>query len=107
MTYQPRRAPAKWFDGAPDIVRRNVAVIHAIRPAAPLDYDVLFTGPHAGDNQAIGLDFSARGEWGCHFFLEPWECRAWRERNRRKRVAWRDLPAVVQRSIVCYLEVDL
>lgn len=34
------------------------------------------------------------------------QARAYRGRNRRKRVAWRDLPEPTQRALVAYLGTD-
>ena len=106
-TYSPRQMPRRFMDGAPAIVRREVIDIIAVRPAAPLDFDIVFRTV-AGDGcrqEMAGLDFGNEGSRGCHFFLNPHEMRAYRERNRRKRVAWRDLPAATQRAIVRYLEM--
>lgn len=106
MTYRPRSMPARFMHDAPAIVRKSVLDIIAIKPAAPLDYDVIFRhedcGPH--DDPAYGIDFSKGGLHGCHFFLQPHDMRAYRERNRRKRVAWADLPAATQSAIIRYLE---
>lgn len=102
-----RQAPARFFEGAPAIVRRNVLDLVAIKPAAPLDYDVVLKPRYSGTEESetvVGLDFGEHGEQGCHFFLKPHEARAYRERNRRKRVAWKDLPAATQSAIVDYLE---
>ena len=102
--YKPRGMPARFMDGAPDVVKHNVIDILAIVPAAPLDYDVCFRDVDSGEMS--GLDFDKHGAQGCHFFLKPHTMRAYRERNRRKRVAWRDLPAATQRAIVAYLESE-
>lgn len=112
MTYRPRTAPARFFNGAPEIVRRSILVMHKITPAAPLDFDVLFKPIIAEirrevalfPEEIVGLDFGKSGAQGCHFFLEPHEARAYRERNRSKRVAWADLPEPTQRAILSYLE---
>lgn len=100
IEYKPRGMPARFMDGAPDVVKRNVIDILAIVPAAPLDYDIVFR------RAAYGLDFGAYGEQGCHFYLTNHEMRAYRERNRRKRVAWRDLPEATRKAIVAYLESE-
>ena len=102
-TYRPRRMPSRFFDGAPDIVRRGILDIIAIRPAAPLDFDIVL--PDVTCGTMSGVDFGAGGERGCHFYLKPHEMRAYRERNRRKRVAWRDLPEPTRSAIVRYLEM--
>lgn len=49
--YKPRGMPARFTEGAPDIVKRNVIDILAIVPAAPLDYDGPFdmSGAYATD----------------------------------------------------------
>lgn len=101
--YRPRGMPARFMDGAPAIVKAQVIDLIAIKPAAPLDFDVVFR-PAADDEQVTGLDFGEYGESGCHYFLKPHEARAYRERNRRKRVAWRELPAATQKAIIAYLE---
>lgn len=105
--YKPRGMPARFMDGAPDVVKRNVIDILAIVPAAPLDYDIVFRQhdtPRGG--AAYGLDFGTYGGQGCHFYLTNHEMRAYRERNRRKRVAWRDLPEATRKAIVAYLESE-
>ena len=103
--YRPRGMPARFMDGAPDVVKRNVLDVFKITPAAPLDFDVMFK-PEPNPDELTGLDFGHDGARGCHFFLKPHEARAYRERNRRKRVAWRDLPEATQRAIVAYCEED-
>lgn len=107
MTYQykPRGMPARYMEGAPDIVKRNVIDILAIVPAAPLDYDVIFRQldtPRGG--ASYGLDIDRHGAQGRHFYLTNHDMRAYRERARRKRTAWRDLPDATQRAILTYLE---
>lgn len=101
MTYSPRGMPARFLEGAPSIVRKALIDIIEIKPAAPLDYDIVFR-PEAGAD-ITGLDFDRDGARGCHFFLKPHQARAYRERNRRKRVAWRDLPAATQSALLAYL----
>lgn len=101
--YAPRRAPARFFEGAPDIVRAQVLDLIKIAPAAPLDFDVILK-PEPDPEEVVGLDFGNYGERGCHFFLKPWEARAYRNRNRRNRAAWLDLPEATRRAIVAYLE---
>jgi hypothetical protein len=98
--------PRRYFEGAPDIVRAQVLDIIAVTPAAPLGFDVILKPEPAPrrDMEITGLDFGDRGEQGCHFFLRPHDATAYRDRNRRKRRAWRDLPEATQRAIVRYLE---
>lgn len=112
--YIPRGMPRRFMDGAPEIVRRNVVDLIAIVPAAPLDLDVIFRQIPLGDSPpefdtdadtSYGLDFGTGGERGCHFWLRDHEMRAYRERNRRRRLAWRDLPPATQQAIVAYLEL--
>ena len=104
--YRPRGMPARFMDGAPAIVKAQVLDLLQILPAAPLDFDVVLRPEPAPyrDAQVVGLDFDKRGARGCHFFLEPHQAAAYRARNRRKRVAWRDLPEPTQRALVAYLE---
>ena len=103
-----RGMPARYLVSAPAVVRVNVLDIIAIKPAAPLDFDIVLREPVKDQNGSIleyvGLDFGAYGAQGCHFFLKRHEMRAYRERNRRKRIAWHDLPAPTQSAIVTYLE---
>jgi hypothetical protein len=101
--YRPRGMPARYLEGAPDSVRRHVLDIIKIVPAAPLDFDIVIR-PFPGAAGIDGLDFGADGSRGCHFYLQPHEMRAYRDRNRRKRVAWSDLPERTQRAILAYLE---
>lgn len=103
--YKPRGMPARFMEGAPDIVRDKVCDLIRVNPPAPLDFDVIFKGV-IGDGvraEMTGLDFSAGGAQGCHFFLHPHDMAAYRAKNRRKRIAWRDLPEPTQRRIVGYL----
>lgn len=100
--YRPRGMPARYMQDAPEIVRAQIIDLIKITPAAPLDFDVILR-PDANPVEIVGLDFDKHGAQGCHFFLKPHEARAYRERNRRKRVAWRDLPAATQAAIVEYL----
>lgn len=101
--YSPRGMPRRFLADAPAIVRDKVIDIIAIRPAAPLDYDVVFR-PGPGADEIVGLDFGNSGARGQHFFLKPHEACAYRERNRRKRVAWEDLPEPTRAAILNYLE---
>lgn len=101
-----RGMPARFLADAPAKVRKGVLdVFRAVEPTE-CEYDVLFRpdADDAEDLQIVGLDFDGEGARGCHFFLEPHEARAYRERNRRCRVAWADLPAQTQRAIIRYLE---
>lgn len=98
-----RAMPRRFLEGAPEIVRKNVLDLIAIKPAAPLDFDVIMR-PGADDQEVTGLDFGRCGAQGCHFFLKDWEARAYRDRNRRKRVAWSALPPATQAAIARYLE---
>lgn len=107
--YKPRQAPARFFAGAPEIVRAQVLDFIKIIPAAPLDYDVVLRPESLGevdDSEMVGLDFDNHGARGCHFFLSRWQMRDYRERNRRKRAAWSDLPPATQQAIVAYLESE-
>lgn len=98
---RPRGMPARFMQGAPNNVRKALIDIIEINPPAPLDYDIVFRDPSGG--QMTGLDFDKLGYRGCHFFLDPHEMRAYRERNRRKRVAWNELPKATQSAILDYL----
>lgn len=105
-TYRPRGMPRRFLEGAPDIVRAQVLDLIRITPAAPLDFDIIFRPSPFPRSAVIGLDFGANGVRGCHFELTTPEARAYRGRNRRKRVAWRDLPEPAQRALVAYLGAD-
>ena len=100
---QFRKAPARFFDGAPAIVKAHVLDLIKITPPAPLDFDVIFR-PDPEAQEVTGLDFASNGAQGCHFSLKPWEASAYLQRNARKRVAWSDLPVATQAHIVAYLE---
>ncbi len=102
-TYRPRGMPARYMQDAPAIVRAQVLDLIRVEPAAPLDFDVVFR-PDPNPSEIVGLDFDVHGARGCHFFLKPHEARAYRDRNRRKRIAWRDLPEPTRRAILAYLE---
>lgn len=103
MTYRPRGMPARFMRDAPAIVRREIIDIISVVPPMPFDFDVVLR-PEPDPKEIAGVDFSREGYRGQHFFLTPQEARAYRERNRRKRVAWQDLPEATQRSILAYLE---
>lgn len=98
-----RQMPARFLEGAPEAVRNGVLDLIATVPPCPLDFDVILR-PRPEDREVVGLDFGFSGAWGQHFFLKAHEMRAYRDRNRRKRVRWVDLPATVQKSIIAYLE---
>jgi hypothetical protein len=105
MTYTPRGMPRRFLQDAPPVVRRNVLDLIEIKPGQPLEYDVILR-PEPDPQEIVGVDFGNQGERGCHFFLSPHEMRAYRERSRRHRVAWADLPERTQSAIVAYLESD-
>lgn len=104
--YTPRAMPTRYMQGAPAIVRKNVIDLIQVIPPAPLDYDIVLRPDPAPfhKSEIVGLDFDQWGARGCHFFLEAHEARAYRERNRRKRIAWQALPEKTQQAIVAYLE---
>jgi len=102
MAYRPRGMPSRYLHNAPEIVRKHVLDLIKVEPAAPLDYDMLLR-PIVGDVEVTGIDFGQYGTQGCHFFLSFAEARAYRERNRRKRVAWVDLPEPTRNRVIAYL----
>jgi hypothetical protein len=95
--------PRRYLDGAPAIVAAQALDLFRISPAAPLDFDLILK-PDPADSEVAGLDFGAHGAQGQHYFLTRPDMRAYRDRNRRRRVAWADLPGATQRAIVAYLE---
>lgn len=101
--YRPRAMPRRYLEDAPAIVRAQVLDLFRIVPAAPLNFDVMLK-PEPDPQEIVGLDFGMSGVQGCHFFLKPHEARAYRDENRHRRIAWRDLPEPTQRAIVAYLE---
>ena len=101
QNYAMRGMSRRYMEGAPEDVRKAIVDIIAIIPAAPLEYDVVWRENTEG--YYVGLDFGKGGEQGCHFYLKRHEMRAYRERNRRKRVAWKDLPADTQNAILAYI----
>lgn len=107
MTYRPRTAPARFFEGAPEIVRKNVLDFIGPHSDTPCPYDVILRPDPAPFHsiEIVGLDFDAHGARGCHFFLKAHEARKYREKHRRtRRLAWADLPEPTRRAIVTYLE---
>jgi len=104
MTYRPRGMPARFMIGAPENVRRDVIDILDNGPDAALRYDVIFR-PEPDAPEIVGLDFGDDMR-GCHFFLKPHEMRAYRARNRLRRVAWLDLPERVRSNIRHYLREE-
>jgi hypothetical protein len=60
--------------------------------------------PEPGADEVVTIDFDRHGARGCHAFLKPYAARGYRERNRRKRVAWADMPEDTRKAIVAYLE---
>lgn len=95
--------PRRFMADAPAIVRKKVIDIVENPRDTPLDFDIIFR-PDAGADEVVGLDFGRFGWSGCHFYLPDGQARAYRERNRRRRIAWADLPAATQSAIVKYLE---
>lgn len=105
MDYRPRQMPRRYLEGAPAIVQAQVLDLIKVTPAAPLEFDIVLR-PEPNPQEIVGVDFGNYGERGCHFFLTPRQWVGYRDRNRRKRAAWRDLPEPTQRAIVAYLEAD-
>lgn len=103
--YRPRGMPRRFLETAPEIVRKSLIDILDNGADAVCDFDVIFR-PEPEAAEIVGLDFDRHGALGCHFFLKPHEARYYRERNRRKRVAWADLPEPTRRRIVAYLAED-
>ncbi len=102
--YAPRGMPARFMAGAPEIVRKSIIDVIRVIPPCPFDFDVIFRDVYR--DEITGLDFGNDGTQGCHFFTKTRDMRAYRERNRRKRVAWLDLPAATRASILGYLTTD-
>ena len=102
--YAPRGMPARFMAGAPEIVRKSIIDVIRIMPGCPLEFDVIFREVYR--DEITGLDFGNDGTQGCHFGLCSSQMRAYRERNRRKRVAWIDLPAETRAAILRYLTTD-
>lgn len=100
--YRPRGMPARFMEGAPDCVKQGVIDILFNGPDVICEYDVILR-PEPDASEITGLDFDTQGALGCHFFLAPHEARTYRERNRRNRVAWRDLPLPARKRIESYL----
>lgn len=103
-TTKLRGMPRRFMEGAPEAVRKGVIDLFRVDPPAPLEFDVVLR--ETGDlpsAECIGLDFGDTGLRGCHFFLKQHEMRAYRERNRNKRVAWKDLPEETKAAILAYL----
>jgi len=100
--YRPRGMPARFLATAPAAVQRGLLdVIRNPQPAV-CEFDVILR-PVTDAGEIVGLDFGKHGERGCHFFLKPHEARAYRERSRRRRVAWADLPEPTRKAITEYL----
>lgn len=104
--YRPRQMPRRFMQDAPAIVHAQVLDLIGPHKDSVCEYDIILRPEPAPrrEMQVVGLDFDKGGAQGCHFFLEPHQAAAYRERNRRKRVAWSDLPAPTQKAIVAYLE---
>jgi hypothetical protein len=105
-----RSMPARYLEGAPEIVRGEIIDLITVRPAAPVGYspphfDVILR-PEPDAAEIVGVDFSVYGERGCHFFLNRQQARAYRRRDRRKRVAWNDLPQATKAAVLAYLKVE-
>ena len=107
MTYRPRGMPARYLKDAPEIVRQNVLDVlgqHVPAHDSRLRlYDVVFR-PGLNPVEVVSAYFDASGWHGCPTPLNPHDMRKYRARNRRKRVAWADLPKVTQKALVAYLE---
>lgn len=79
------------------------------KDAAPLDYDIILREPVTQKDTGeilewLGLDFGKHGAQGQHFHLSTREMRAYREHNRRRRIAWDSIPKATQSAINRYLE---
>lgn len=94
--YKPRRAPVRFMEGAP------LAVIDCIDngPQWSNDrYDIIFdTSQASAIHYLNGISCTASGGWYT-FELHALDMRELRERNRRKRIAWRELPEAVRKSV--------
>ena len=101
-TYKPKRMSARFYEGAPAIVKQKIAFICFNGCENGVPYDVLLTEDD-GHGNAVGLDFGNRIQ-GQHFFLSPYDALRYRARNNRQRKAWSELPEGVQSAIVSYLE---
>lgn len=107
--YSPRGMPERFMNGAPKIVKKEI--IDIIKTDGNLEYDVIFRHvepPLKGSfhSEMSGLDFDSYGSRGCHFFLSVSDMKAYRERKRKDRVYWNDLPEATQKGIVSYLNED-
>ena len=101
--YNPRRMSRRFYKGAPEVVRDSVLGIFMFLPAAPLEYDVILSGPLDKYGMLAAIDFGRNGERGDHFHMEPHELTYYQSRNRKKRVAWMDLPEATRSAIVAYV----
>lgn len=106
MPYRPRAAPSRFRVGMPAIVQTHILDIFGPFEDAVCEYEVLFKPSRPNNPEEIeGLDFDADGGRGCTFGLNPWQARRYRERFRRRRVAWSDLPEATRVRIATELRM--
>ena len=105
-SYTPRRMPRRFLDGAPDYVLDIID--HG--PNGPHDrYAVVFGKSemcHANGTyylHGLGLSESGASYW---FELTRADCAAYRARNRRRRIAWNDLPVCVREAVIDRVEEE-
>lgn len=98
--YTPRRAGARWREGAPDYV---LDVFD--HPDFHDRYSVLLTGDTLVSDgtfsgtyiQGIGLSESGASNW---FDVRAYEAAAYRYSNHHRRIRWLDLPECVRAAVV-------
>ena len=99
--YSPRRARARWLEGAPDFV---LDVFDHGNTVADR-YTVVFKdGPHDSETAAYYLGMSedpAHPTFGCSTcgVFRAHELAAYRYHNARNRTRWLDLPETVRRHV--------
>jgi hypothetical protein len=109
-TYTPRRAnKRRWLQDAPEYV------LDCFYYKRSDSYDVLFTGSLLGTVAGepkdyahvyiMGIDVSRSGAW-YSFELQAYAAMRYRMRNGRNRIAWKDMPDAVRRSVEAWAKMD-
>lgn len=99
-----RKMPARYYEGAPQIVRDKVAYIVKLPEpqAAGMTHEILMVEQDVEGN-TVGIDVGPSFE-GQHFFLSHVETREYKRTYGKRKTRWNGLPAAMQQTITNYLK---
>jgi hypothetical protein len=108
MVLPTNPAPITVDPETPAEVVKAIYGIYRVDPPMPFEYDVLLM-PEQNDDpdypgEWAGVDFSAAGHRGQHFFLKEHEATSYRMNRSADLVRWSDLPEATKKAILAYIE---